>query len=59
MSKDNIKKTKIAFIQAHSLRELLARINCHNVKHPDIPILKDDIVKIFKEEETFFLIYYI
>lgn len=51
-------KNQIDYLQAHSLRDLLNRVNTHNIQCPDCPILKDDIVDILKEEDTFILLYY-
>lgn len=56
--KSNGGKTTIDYLQAHSLRELLAQVNTYNMSYPDSPILKEDIVNIMKEDETFILIYY-
>ena len=41
----------MAVLQAHSLRNLVEQVN-------EKGIMKEDIVKVFKEEETFFLLYY-
>lgn len=51
-------KTQITYIQATSLRELLDNVNSHNSEHPENAILKEDIVEILKEEETFIMLYY-
>lgn len=51
-------KKEIDYIQAHSLRDLLAAVNRWNSKYPDSAILKEDIVQIMKEEDTFILLYY-
>ena len=51
-------KALIDFFQAHSLRELLDNVNSYNKYHLNHPILKEDIVKILKEEDTYILIYY-
>lgn len=53
-----VQKTKIDYIQATSLRELLDNINTHNKEFPESVILKEDIVKILKEEGTFIMLYY-
>lgn len=55
---DNKKKTQVDFIQSHSLRDILLTLNKYNEDYPDAPILKEDIVTIFKEEDTFILVYY-
>ena len=52
------KKTEIGFLESHSLRDLLTQVNRHNVRNPDTPILKEDIVSILKEEDTFIMLYY-
>ena len=57
-NKDTKPKSLIDFLQAHSLRDLLYNINTYNVNNPEHPILKDDIVDIFKEEDTYILLYY-
>lgn len=51
-------KTKMDYLQAHSLRDLILRVNSHNVDNPDCPILKEDIVEIMESEGTFILLYY-
>lgn len=51
-------KTRVDYIQASSLRELLNNINSHNKEYPENAILKEDIVEIFKEEGTFIMLYY-
>ena len=51
-------KTQMAFIQAHSLRDLMDKVNGYNNKFPDNAITKDDIVSILKEEDTYILLYY-
>jgi hypothetical protein len=45
-------------MQATSLRELLDNVNIHNKEYPENAILKEDIVKILKEEGTFIMLYY-
>lgn len=52
------KKTVVDYLQAHSIRELLERVNTHNVNCPNSLILKEDIVDILKEGDTFILLYY-
>lgn len=52
-------KIQLDFIQAHSLRDLLTKVNVHNSQCPsENVILKEDIVDIMKEEDTFILLYY-
>lgn len=51
-------KTQVEYLQAHSLRDLLHQLNKYNTTHTNSPILKDDIVDIYKEEGTFILLYY-
>lgn len=46
------------YIQAPSLRELLAIVNNINKDFPDSPILNDDIVQIMKNGEDYILLYY-
>ncbi len=53
-----VQKIQMDYIQASSLRELLNKVNSHNNEYPECAILKDDIVKILKEEETFIMLYY-
>lgn len=52
------KKVIVDYLQAHSIRELLERVNTHNVNCPNSRILKEDIVDILKEGDTFILLYY-
>lgn len=58
MTKTDNTKTQVDFLQAHSLRDLLHQLNSYNKAYPDTPIIKDDIVDIYKEEGTFILLYY-
>ena len=53
-----VQKTRIDYMQATSLRELLNKVNSHNSDYPECAILKEDIVEILKEEETFIMLYY-
>lgn len=53
-----IQKTRIDYMQATSLRELLDNVNTHNKEYPENAILKEDIVRILKEEGTFIMLYY-
>ena len=56
--KEMTKKTELSYIQADSLRKMLAIVNTHNSSFPDEPILKDDIVQIMKNGEDYILLYY-
>lgn len=51
-------KTELSYIQADSLRKMLAVVNTHNSNFPDEPILKDDIIQIMKNGEDYILLYY-
>lgn len=51
-------KTKLSYIQANSLSNILAIVNKLNSDFPDSPILKDDIVQIMKNGEGYILLYY-
>ena len=53
-----VQKTRIDYMQATSLRELLNNVNTHNKEYPENAILKEDIVRILKEEGTFIMLYY-
>ena len=53
-----VQKTRIDYMQATSLRELLDNVNTHNKEYPENAILKEDIVKSLKEEGTFIMLYY-
>lgn len=53
-----VQKIQMDYIQASSLRELLNKVNNHNNECPESAILKEDIVEILKEEETFIMLYY-
>lgn len=53
-----VQKTRIDYMQATSLRELLDNVNTHNKEYPENAILKEDIVEILKEEGTFIMLYY-
>ena len=52
------KKTQMDSMVAHSIRELITKVNNYNNQHIDNPILSEDIVGLFKENETFILLYY-
>lgn len=58
MGKNTKQKLFMGYIQAPSLRELLAIVNKLNKDFPDNPILKDDIVQIMKNGEDYILLYY-
>lgn len=51
------KKQHIDVLQGHSLRDIVNQVNSIN-DHTPAPILKEDIVRIFNDEGTWFLIYY-
>lgn len=51
------KKLHLDVLQGHSLREIVDQVNSINNSTP-APIVKDDIVRIFNDEGTWFLIYY-
>lgn len=51
------RKETLDVLQARSLRELVETANGINATTPS-KILKDDIVSIFNEEGTWFLLYY-
>jgi len=51
-------KTKMDYLQAHSLRDLILKVNSQNIDNPGSPILKEDIVEIIESEGTFILLYY-
>lgn len=53
-----VQKTRIDYMQATSLRELLDNVNTYNKEYPENAILKEDIVEILKEEGTFIMLYY-
>ena len=53
---ENKVKNTLAVLQAHSLRDIVDTINSRNAT--DHPILKDDIVTLLKEDETYFMLYY-
>lgn len=53
-----VQKIQMDYIQASSLRELLNKVNNYNNEYPESAILKEDIVEILKEEETFIMLYY-
>lgn len=53
-----VQKTRIDYMQATSLRKLLDNVNTHNKEYPENAILKEDIVRILKEEGTFIMLYY-
>ena len=56
--KEMKQKTKLSYIQANSLSNILAIVNKLNSDFPDSPILKDDIVQIMKNGEDYILLYY-
>lgn len=58
VKKEMTQKTELSYIQADSLRKMLAIVNTHNSNFPDELILKDDIVQIMKNGEDYILLYY-
>lgn len=54
---NEVKKTQMDSIVAHSIRELISKFNTYNEQHTDNPIVREDIVGSFKENETFILLY--
>lgn len=50
-------KTQLGAIQAHSLRSLVETVNHINEDSPE-QILKEDIITILKDEDTYFLLYF-
>ena len=53
-----VQNPRLDHMQATSLRQLLANVNTHNKEYPENAILKEDIVRILKEEGTFIMLYY-
>lgn len=51
-------KSEMDYIDAISLSELVYKVNKYNDENSDNPILKEDIVQIMKEGETFIMLYY-
>jgi len=58
VTRSNEHKTQIGYLLAHSIRELLAQVNTHNDNCPDSLILKDDIVDIVRDGDSYILLYY-
>ena len=56
MDEDSIKQT-LSVLQANSLRALVDSVNRMNYNSPT-KILKEDIVDIIRQDDTYFLIYY-
>lgn len=50
-------KSRLAVLQSHSLRELVDMVN-HANQSAGGRILKKDIVGLYHEDETYFLLYY-
>lgn len=50
-----VKKT-LAVLQTHSLRDMVGAVNTQN--KTDCPILREDIITLLKEDETYFMLYY-
>lgn len=50
-------KRKLSVLQSHSLRELVDTVNNYN-QSSDAGITKDDIVGLFHDSETYFLLYF-
>ena len=46
-----VQKTRIDYMQATSLRELLDNVNTHNKEYPENAILKEDIVRILAKRK--------
>lgn len=58
MAQDKKVKRQLTVLQDHSLRGLLQQVNVINSGNEEDWILKDDIVEIIREDETFFLVYF-
>lgn len=62
MKKDNATKSTLEVLRAHSLREMVEKVNNYNQEASKSttlsPILKEDIVNLTREEDTYFLIYF-
>lgn len=58
VTRSNEPKTQIDYLLAHSIRELLTQVNTHNNNCPDSLILKDDIVDIVRDGDSYILLYY-
>lgn len=58
MAQDKKVKRQLTVLQDHSLRGLLQQVNVINSGNEEDWILKEDIVEIIKEDETFFLVYF-
>lgn len=52
------KKTAMSYINGSSIRDLIKQVNSYNEFYHDYPILKDDIVSILKEGESYVLLFY-
>lgn len=51
-------KSQIDFIEGHSLRDVIRKVNLYNLHHENNKILKEDVVQMIKEEDTYVLLYY-
>lgn len=51
------KKKLLDVLQAHSLRELVETVNLIN-ETGSSKILKEDVLTLFKEDGTYFMLYY-
>jgi hypothetical protein len=58
MAQDKKVKRQLTVLQDHSLRGLLQQVNVINSGNEEDWILKEDIVEIIREDETFFLVYF-
>lgn len=51
-------KDQLAVLQSYSLRDLIGQVNEINNVDGGAKILREDVVTLLKEHDTFFLIYY-
>lgn len=58
MAQNKKVKRQLTVLQDHSLRGLLQQVNVINSGNEEDWILKEDIVEIIREDETFFLVYF-
>lgn len=56
MADDNAQE--LTYIQGLSVRDLVEKVNSVNFVSNESPILKENIVGIVKEGDSFFLVYY-
>lgn len=50
--------TTLDVIICSSIRDIVSNVNRYNAEHPSAPITKNDIVTLFHDNGTYFLLFF-